>query len=186
MTTEPTDTEKASEGGTAKNTTQDAGSSRGGCPRWVKVALVLSLGLNLLVAGAIVGGALRHARMPSGGPVEDVRRLGIAPFVRALEPRHQRALRDEVLRRRSDVVAGARGIRRASQRFVAALRAEPYDPDAASAALADVRARVLHLQEIGHAALLAQLERMDAAERAALADRLEKTLRRLSRQRRSP
>lgn len=168
MTTETAETQEA----------RETATPTGGCPRWVKIALVLSLGLNLLVAGAVVGGMVRHARTPPGGPVEDVRRLGIAPFVRGLDQRHQRALRDEVLTRRADIVEGARKMRRASRRFVAALRAEPYDADAAAAALADVRAQVLRLQEIGHEALLDQLGRMDAAERAALADRLEKSLRR--------
>jgi Heavy-metal resistance len=49
--------------------------------RWMRVALVLSLAVNLLVAGMAVGVALR------GGPPETaVRDLGFGPFAAALSP----------------------------------------------------------------------------------------------------
>lgn len=141
--------------------------------RGLKIALGLSLAVNLAILGLVVGA------MMGGGPrgSEDVRlrSLGLGPFGSALA-REDRAgfaarldrdaLRQE--RRRMGDSLGA---------FRAALLAEPFDRAQAEAALGGARTAAEALQGLGHAALLDQIEAMPAHERAALAARLERSLR---------
>jgi len=60
-----------------------------------------------------------------------------------------------------------------------ALLAEPFDRPAAEGALARARGATEALQGHGHGALLDHVETMSAAERAALAERLDRALRRM-------
>jgi uncharacterized membrane protein len=144
--------------------------------RGVKIALAVSLALNLAVAG-LVGGAILGRSGPGEAPA--IRALGLGPFALAL-PRERR---DEVRGRieadmprlraeRSEIGRSLREVQRA-------LLAEPFDRAAAAQALARSREATLALQSAGHAALLDTLEAMSAEERAALAQGLGRALRRM-------
>ena len=68
------------------------------------------------------------------------------------------------------------------QAFVAALRADPYDPDAVAALLAEQRRAALRRNDLGETLLLERLHAMNTAEREVYADALERSFRRLTRQ----
>ena len=151
----------------------------GGMARGWRVVLIVSLALNLAVAGALGGWGLRHGIGHGNHGAQSARMAQMAgPLTRALDAG---ARADIAARLRAD--DGARAARRAALRegfiaLLAALRAQPFDPDALAARLSAQRAQVSERLEAGHAALVAHLAAMTATERAAYADRLEEKLRR--------
>lgn len=145
--------------------------------RAVRIALILSLALNLLIIGLVVGALL--AVGPRSGSDGDprLRALGLGPFALALSREDRTAVQGRIDR------DAFRAERRALGASLVALReallAEPFDRAAADAALARSRGSAEALQAQGHAALLDQIEAMSADERAELAQRLERALRRV-------
>jgi uncharacterized membrane protein len=138
----------------------------------------VSLALNLLVAG-LVGGAVLSRPDPGEAPA--IRTLGLGPFALALP----REARDDIRRRietdMGELRRNRRGGRAQSLAVRQALLAEPFDSEAAARALGRSREAAMALQAQGHGALIETLEGMSAAERAVVADRLERALRRLAR-----
>jgi len=145
--------------------------------RWLLgAALFLSLSLNLLVIGVVAG-----SLWVRGGP-DSTRRaavdFGSAPYLAALHEDDRAALR----RRWAAEGGDLRRIRAERQAdlaaLAAALRAQPHDPAAVAALLAATQARTAARQSRLLELLAERLAGMDAAERAAYADRLEAGLRR--------
>ncbi|MBD3765689.1 MAG: periplasmic heavy metal sensor [Rhodobacterales bacterium] len=140
--------------------------------RGLRLALFVSLAINLAFAGVVAGAWVRgHDGQPHRGTVRD---LGFGPFSEALTPEDRAALlagfrargpAPEELRRqsRADIAA-----------LTAALRADPFDPEALRRAL---RAQVSRLSDrltLAEALLFQRLVDLDPAARAAFADRLER------------
>lgn len=143
--------------------------TRGGpqMSRKLRALLIGSLGLNLLVAGVFVGGVVRHA-----GPHEAREQSDL--LVRVLDKDDRRAIGRAV----KEAQGGGRRAFWAAQRaalgdVAAALRAEPYDGPALQAALARKSAHLAQTRTAAETAMLSRFEAMNAAERAALAERLE-------------
>ncbi|SHI64114.1 periplasmic heavy metal sensor [Wenxinia saemankumensis] len=136
--------------------------------RLSRVVLVLSLALNLLVAGLILGAVLR-GNPPGGRPGVE---LAVGPLLDALPPERRDGIRAR-LRGDDDLRRFDRGARREAMRaFAGALTAEPFDPDAVEALLAAQGARLRGLQDAAQDAFLAELAQMGPEERAAYARRL--------------
>ncbi len=132
--------------------------------RGLKIALALSVALNLLVAGVLAGAALR------GGPD---RELGFGPFAAALTEDDRAALKREFRARMPDLREMRRGHRQAMAGVLAALRADPFDPAALEVAMDAAAARMGDRLRIGQDLLADHLGAMSPADRAAFADRLE-------------
>lgn len=143
--------------------------------RWLRIALIASLTLNLLILGIVGGAAFRFWRNPPRPPVAEV---GFGPYTEALDPKDRRALRDAFVAQ----MPGLRDLRRESRNdvrdLIAALRADPWDPDAARAVLAKRVKRTGERLELGQTLLLARLDSMTPADRQAFAGRLEEMQRR--------
>jgi uncharacterized membrane protein len=145
-------------------------------PRVLRIALAVSVGLNLAVLGAVAGSFWHDSGM--GGRGEMVRDLGFGPFGEALGQDDRRALR-EWLKGRAPELRSANSQRYADLAAVqAALRAQPFDPDALRAALGAMRGRMESQLALGHEALTDVILAMPDGERLALADRLERGMRR--------
>jgi hypothetical protein len=143
-------------------------------PRLLRIVLILSLALNLLVAGLVLGALLGgRDRMPPHRV--DV---SLGPLGRALTPPDRLAIAAEVRGRSEFRPLAPSERRRAMAETLAALRAQPFDPDALSAVLAAQRAAGTEALEIAQEVLVKRVSEMTAAERAALADRLETETRR--------
>lgn len=144
-----------------------------GAPRWMRVLLVVSLALNLLVAGVVVGQLVfddDHGRGPR--PVE----IALGPFARAMDAGDRRAIL-ESLRSNSDLRPLSRDQRAAAfGEIVTTLRVEPFDRARAEAALSAQAERVRGLERTIQGALLDRLAAMTPDQRAAFADRLEAEL----------
>ncbi|EEX11240.1 conserved hypothetical protein [Ruegeria lacuscaerulensis ITI-1157] len=134
--------------------------------RWVSVLLVISLALNLLVAGVVLGTVLRFHGGPGAAPPK------FAPALyRALPEKDRKALRADLEDEHR------RGARERSEHFKElgrALRAVPFDAD-------EIR-QLLDRQIRSNAEIQSALQRkwldrvaaMTDTERQAYADRLEK------------
>ncbi len=151
-------------------------SARHVSPRVLRIALAVSVGLNLAVLG-VVAGSLWHDGN-GGGRGQMVRDLGFGPFAEALASDDRRALRDW-LKARAPELRSANLQRYADLAAVQdALRAQPFDPAALRAAFEAMRGRMEGQLALGHQALTEVILAMPDAERLALADRLERGMRR--------
>ena len=143
-------------------------------PIWLRVVLLVSLALNLLVVGVVAGHFLRD---DPKGRVPRVDRMQ-APMTFALSHEDRRAI-GKALRQeyrdnrpsREEVVAEYQGV-------IAALRADPFQPELVEDAFRRQRAAASSRVEIGQKLLMDRLTAMSADERHAFADRLEEGLRR--------
>lgn len=146
-------------------------------PRGLRIALFVSLALNLLVAGFVIGSFVLHGpphRGPGGGPEPQ-----FAYFRAFTEPERQ-DLRRELFRSLHDGPEGAHARRGAFaegyRSAVEALRAEPFDASRLSGILAAQAERATTARERGQAVLVDYLASMSPDARAAYADRLEAEL----------
>lgn len=146
--------------------------------RWIKVALVLSLGLNLLVIGAVIGAAFSagrpHDRMRSEMP----REFGRSPLVSALAPADRRAVGLDLRGAAEPLRENRAALRERFERLLDAIRAEPFDRAVVEQILAEQRMVGAARLEIAEAALLARLEAMSPEARDAYAERLDASFRR--------
>ena len=138
--------------------------------RGLRLALILSLALNLLIVGALIGLAV-IGRGP-GGPRGF--ELGLGPLVQAMEPEDRRALAQSLRDR-----PGLRELRPRSrsalmEELAGALLAEPFDRDRVETVLAAQAERTGEGIALARAAYLDRLEAMSAAERQAYAERLRR------------
>ncbi len=146
--------------------------------RGLRLALIASLALNLLFLGLLAGGLMidpqRHAQTVAG---PDLRALW-----RALPDESRQALRAEFRERAGERERPDRGARRerlseSEAELLALLRAESFDAAAFSALLESRRKAMTERAEAAQSLFVARLAALDAAERAAVADRYEETRR---------
>lgn len=154
--------------------------------RWLRIALVVSLALNLAVIGLVAGSIAKDPsrlrdrdrsehgqRLPAG-----LRELGPLPFIVALEPDQRAALLDSARSRETDLRAPRSVLRQRFEEMLNLLRAEEFDEDALRALIAEQRSASIRRAEVGESLLVAQFAAMSQAERAAYADRLDRSLKR--------
>jgi uncharacterized membrane protein len=151
------------------------------------IALVVSVALNLLLAGIFVGGAIQRSRVRAARPHvtlhggdgrnRDDERGGDGR--RRFDGTRERARRggpfggllashrDEMLARRDATLAARNGVREA-------LTHEPFDPAALDRALAALRQETATTQTLLHQAIADSARSGDAAARAKLAQGFER------------
>lgn len=142
--------------------------------RGLKIALAVSVALNLAVAGLVAGAVLKS------GPMRDqmVRDLGFGPFAEALSDNDRKALRRAFVDRSPGLRDLRETLRRDMDVVLSALRAQPFDPAAFRAALAVQTERLTGQMQMGQQLLAERIDSMSEAERLAFADRLEDSMRR--------
>ena len=154
-------------------------TGRTGRRRWLGIALLVSLGLNLAVLGIAGGAWLRGSTGHGPGPDRPamVRDIGFGPWARALTRADHAALRQsfEVERpRMREVWRAARADREA---LLALLRAEPLDLAAANEVFDPIDTRNRDRLDMGQRMIREHILAMSAPERAAFADRMEEATR---------
>lgn len=152
-------------------------------PRRGRWLLIVSLALNLVLVGALVGGLARMSRMPPQQAMQPGSALVL--LWRAMPEAEQRALRGGGEGhsgrdgRRESRAAWRAGMADEVAALRALLTAEPFDRAALEARLTEARARQAERGEVALTRMLDRIEAMEAAERAAMVERLERrTLRR--------
>ena len=140
----------------------------------LRIALALSVAVNLLIVGLVAGAVLREGG-PRGRMMGD---LEFGPFTEALTREDRAALRQAFVQRMPDMRDMRRQMRADFAGLLAALRAEPFDAAALRAVMAGQSARMAERLAVGQDLLLERLEAMTPQARGAFADRLEERLRR--------
>jgi uncharacterized membrane protein len=118
--------------------------------RWLVVALVVSLAMNLAVGGLMLGHVLRGPPSwrpgdPEGGPAHRLMRL--------LPPEARDTVRQSFKEAGPEIRARAKALRQARDGVRDAIMAEPFDRARLDAAFADMRARSDALQTAVQAAI---------------------------------
>jgi uncharacterized membrane protein len=124
---------------------------------WVGLALALSVAVNLLVGGALLG---RLFRGPPGPPP-------MAWALKDLDPALRESLRPRLRERLADAQPARRELRLSLRALGEALRQEPMDRAGASRALAGLRASGSRYQAVLHESLLDILAELPAERREA-------------------
>ena len=135
-------------------------------PRF-RVALLLSVVLNVLLAAMLAGGWMQHERgRGMGGAV----RMPRAETLARVLPESDRAALDAAYERhRPQVRASFRAMREAKREVRAALNARPYDGARLAAALAAMRSEEARVAEAVHALLADVSGNVSDEGRAAVA-----------------
>lgn len=153
-----------------------------------RIILVISLTLNLLVLGLIIGAKLSghdRANFDPRGPERGViRDLGFAPIAKALDPKDRREIGRKFRREGGSFKENRAMLERDFETLLGLLRAEEFDKNALDRAMALQAERMRTRGESLRKLVLERIVNMSPADRKAFADRLEATIDRRSR--RSP
>lgn len=142
-------------------------------PGWMKALLVVSLVANAAVLGVVSGWKMRHGAPDEPGlNRQQARILDLVPETR------RDAARAILLSRQDEVAAARSEMRTAQEELLAAIRAEPFSADRLAAALAARRTASGKVWGIGYEQLAEIAAGLSAADRAALADRMEERYKR--------
>ena len=143
-------------------------------PRGIKIALAVSVAINLGIAGLIGGLALNGG--PGGRGDRMVREMGFGPFDPVFSPEDRTALRREVVSRLGDFRSARSQMQRDMTAILSALRADPYDADVLSGAF-DAQAQHMSVRlTLGNTVVRDYLLGLTAEARLAFADRLDHVL----------
>ncbi|MEL6169240.1 MAG: periplasmic heavy metal sensor [Pseudomonadota bacterium] len=149
-------------------------------PAWVKVLLAVSLGLNLMVAGLVVGAVLNRdapKRGPASSAVGLPRDVAPLPLLRAFDAPDQRSLARAYRERAGGRERNREELRALFDELQGHLRANPFDPDAFAVMLERERRRTSDRQDIGTEIFVNHLAQLPYEDRLAYADRLSRMLR---------
>lgn len=152
--------------------------------RWARAVLFVSLALNLAVAGVVGGAALGRF-----GPDRHdfaARDVGFGLFSEALSKEDRKALRRAYGQANPDIRGERQKMRDDLQTVLTVLRADPFEVDTLRQALETGAARINQRHERGQSIVLDHLAKMTMPERAAVADRLEASLKRRSNGHKAP
>lgn len=137
---------------------------------WTRILLVVSLGLNLLVAGMVVGSAFGHRKGDRPDPFFGG---GMRPYVASLPEGQREHVRARLLHGREAVREARQELRRSAQDVRNAITAEPFEADALNAAFAAQRSVYDGIAARGHQALAEILAGMTDAERVQFIAKLK-------------
>ncbi len=145
--------------------------------RWKGVVLFVSLAINLLLVGLIVGALLAGSH---GRDRTALRGLGYAPFVRALPGEDKAALREALARDADSFRHNRAELQVQFESLLAALRKDPFDAGEVERLFAEQRGRIVERQRLAQDYLLERIAAMAPEARAAYADSLGMKFRRHS------
>lgn len=148
--------------------------------RGLRIALIVSLTINVLLIGLLVGGAMRASLLEAAtGGRPDLHALWRAMPSEARETLRETARGTGLAMSHGRPDREARRARAAliNAALVEAMRAETFDAAAFADLLAGDRAEAAHRVDAAYRVLAAQIAALSVSERAALAQRFEANLR---------
>ena len=114
--------------------------------RGLRIALAVSVALNLAVLAAVGGAILRDGH---GARAAMVRDLGFGPFAEALRPEDRKTLREALFARAPEMRENRRQMRADSESLLGLLRADPLDSDGLRALMANQHNRMTAQLKLG-------------------------------------
>lgn len=143
-------------------------------PRGIKIALAVSVAINLAVVGLIGGLALHDGSGWHGD--KRGRDMGFGPFDTVFSPEDRTALRDKVALRVGDFKASRRQLQGDMTTILTALRAEPYDGAAVKTAFDAQAGHLTSRLTLGNAVIRDYVLSLSPVARLAFAGRLDQVL----------
>jgi uncharacterized membrane protein len=143
--------------------------------RGLRLALALSVALNLAVVGVIAGLALHGGPDGRGTMLRD---MGFGPYEGALRPEDRDAMRGALRGRLGEIREARQQMQQDMQLILQALRADPFDPEALSLAMASQADHLNERLRFGSEVVRDHLLRLTDDERRQFADRMEGHMRR--------
>lgn len=141
--------------------------------RALRIALGVSIALNLAVLGIVAGVAISHP--PPGDPS---RGFAFGPFNGALTPPERKQLREAFHREAPDMRESWKRMRGEFGAMQGILRADPYDPAAFAALLQSQQERGARVMSVAQKLIADHVAALSREDRIAFADRLEEQTRR--------
>ena len=145
--------------------------------RWMNVALLISIGLNVLILGFVIGRGLPTSDHSAPHSAAGDRLDPTAGYFRVFHnwPEDRRESFRPVLRKHMTGMRNHfREITSLHHEIQKALNAEPFDPEALTTALEKLRAHLLISQEKTHTSLIEIAKTMPLDERQRLAREIRK------------
>ena len=151
--------------------------------RVLRIALFVSLALNLIIVGLVAGAVLdnRGKIGPRGQNPRAALDAGIGPFGQAMTREQRRAFGEEFRKRSGDLQSNRAEVRENLSAVLDAITAQPFDPAALQAAFDASQAALGQRQRIGSEVLLGSIAAMSDEDRAEFARKLRKSLRGMER-----
>lgn len=145
--------------------------------RWI---LIASLGLNLAVAGVIVGSALRGGQHDSEvrARAMQTRDFGFGPYVAALEGSERRVIGRAFIDKAGRPDKARNAAQAKFEAILEALEADPFDKDMFKSQMLTQLNDLASLQRIGADVVADHVAAMTPEARAAYAVRLDQALKR--------
>lgn len=138
---------------------------------WLVGGLVVSVVLNLVLVG-FVAGRLSFTGAPAGGRMDPT--MGYVRLLRFLPEERRETLAPIVRPLLREMMPELRTLRADHRAVQTALAAEPFDPEALSKALEDLRRKLNSGQEKAHATLVELAGALTPAERLQLAEAMQR------------
>lgn len=139
--------------------------------RWPHYLLVLSLGINLLIAG-LVGGAVLRGAPEHIREIRTASVLGLRAYIWALDDDSKQALTQAIAKNRGNNQTGRSEIAAHMKEMSAALIAKPYDSAMVAAVLARHGEVISGNIAVGHGMLMDRIDAMTPAQRVDFATHL--------------
>jgi uncharacterized membrane protein len=154
------------------------GRSTGRAPRWMRITLIVSLAINLLIVGAMVGKKLTHKhRRPSFGSSRSLD-LGIYSFSRSLPAERRTVIRKALRPERANLKPLRKQLKDARLEAADVLGAEPFDLEALKAVVEKITKAQANYRGAGAAMFLKTVTELTPEERLALSKRWKRIGRR--------
>lgn len=139
-------------------------------PRWVKWTLGVSLGVNLIIAGVVIGAAAKHHR--GGG--HDLGAMTMRYALREMGDDRRAAAEAAIAANRPAMTAARRANAEARRRLADAIAQTPFDPDRVDAIFTEMLETQTERRRLLHTNFSAILSAMSPEERAEAAEKLTK------------
>ncbi|WP_432447854.1 periplasmic heavy metal sensor [Aliiroseovarius marinus] len=150
--------------------------------KWPKVLLAVSLTLNLLVIGLVVGAKAggHHGRSfdPRGPERDVIGRLGFAPLAGAFTPRDRRAIGKEMKARSGSYRDHGKLLEQEFSAMLEELRADPFDADRFALLMQSQADRMHSRAQTLRGLVIDRISLMSLAERRDFADRIARKVKR--------
>ena len=124
--------------------------------RWLVLALLVSLAINLLIAGVVIG---RH--LDGGAPS----RMHFEWLMQDLDDATRSKMRKNMHEQMKNTRPHRHDLRQAQRALHEAILTEPFEEDRVKAAMAEVRAASARLQQTMHDQMIQILSEMSAEDR---------------------
>ncbi len=137
---------------------------------WMKILLVISLGLNLAVVGLVIGAKISgygHGSLSHSGST------GMRVLMHALPDSKRADVRKYFHKNRNKIRANGDVMRASLDNIGTAISAQPFDTDALNAAFGDQRAQITTITQNAQQAFVSIIASMTDEERASYVDNMK-------------